>query len=65
MLTQHTTTRAERAAFRLDRLLSAQPEFRHQLLEDWLQIATPGEVRRHWIKVQRLTGQPIPGWAAT
>jgi hypothetical protein len=61
--------RAALARERFDRLIAARPETRHQALDDWLQIATGGEVRRHWPRVMReasLRGlrAAIPPWAA-
>lgn len=55
------SNRAERAKVRLEYLVGCQPEYHHQRLDAWLEIATPGEVRRNWRKVAR--GRPIPGWA--
>jgi hypothetical protein len=63
------TTRTGRAAVareRLDRLLTARPETRHQELDSWLQVATGAEVRRYWPRVVRETGMraaAIPPWA--
>lgn len=59
-----TSARARLAATRLDNLLAARPEYRHQLLDDWLQAATGGEVRRAWHRVAPLfNGREIPAWA--
>ena len=56
-------TRADTAAARLDRLLNASPEYRHQLLDDWLQVATGAEVRRAWPQVGRMVRAAMPQWA--
>lgn len=41
-------SRKDVAASRLALLREAAPEHRHQRYGDWLQVATAGEVRRHW-----------------
>lgn len=58
-------SRAQTAKTRLDWLLDSPPEYRWQRLDDWLQVATSGEVRRHWPKVGRLFSgrMPMPAWA--
>lgn len=59
-----TTTRASIARERLGRLLAAAPEYRRQLLDDWLRIATAAEVRKAWPKVGRaMNGLSLPAWA--
>ena len=39
--------RAARAAAALTRLKACQPENRRQAYDEWLGLATPGEVRKH------------------
>jgi hypothetical protein len=59
-----TNTRASMARERLSSLLAARPEYRRQLLDDWLRLATAAEVRKTWPKVSRaMNGLPIPAWA--
>ena len=59
-----TDTRASMARERLSSLLAARPEYRRQLLDDWLRLATAAEVRQAWPKVSRaMNGLPIPAWA--
>ena len=51
--------RAARAAAALTRLKACQPEQRRQAYDEWLGLATGGEVRRHhkdWMG-------PFPQWA--
>lgn len=56
--------RAEQAKIRLRNLLNAAPEYRRQLLDNWLELATPGEVRKAWGRVGRvMNGRPMPPWA--
>lgn len=52
--------RSVRAAERLAALVAARPEYRAQLLDDWLYLATPGEVRRapRWVRAML----PARGW---
>ena len=40
-------TRADRAKAALIRLKEYGPEYRRQAYDDWLGVATPGEVRMH------------------
>jgi hypothetical protein len=53
------TDRALRARLALAALLEAPPERRLQTKENWLFVATPGEVRRGW----RAWMGTMPGWA--
>ena len=55
--------RAEQAKIRLQELLNAAPEYRHQLLDAWLEVATSGEVRRAWPRVGRIVHKSMPPWA--
>lgn len=59
-------SRKEISKSRLTALLDAAPEMRHQCLDAWLQIATRTEIRRAWVKVNRLFSgkMPMPHWAA-
>lgn len=41
-------TRAQRAMKLLRCLRACAPEYRAQACDDWLSLATAGEVRRHW-----------------
>jgi hypothetical protein len=52
-------TRADRAKAALIRLKEYGPEYRAQAYDDWLGVATPGEVRRHW----RQWMGAFPQWA--
>ena len=59
-----TNTRASMARERLSSLLSARPEYRRQLLDDWLRLATAAEVRKAWPRVgPALNHMPMPAWA--
>ena len=60
-----TIPRRVRAADRLRALLDGAAEYRHQRLNDWLLIATPGETRKAWPQVQRIMPgrMPLPPWA--
>lgn len=51
-------SRKQRAAAALRRLQQCQPEYRAQLFDDWIEVATGGEVRRHW----RAWMGPFPAW---
>lgn len=51
--------RAARAAAALTRLKGCQPEHRAQTYQDWLGLATPGEVRKH----HRAWMGAFPQWA--
>ena len=53
------TDRALRARLALAALMEAPPERHLQARENWLFVATPGEVRRGW----RAWMGPMPGWA--
>ena len=41
-------TRADRAKAALTRMHQSSPEYHAQAYDEWLGVATPGEVRRHW-----------------
>ena len=59
-----THTRASMARERLGNLLAAMPEYRRQLLDNWLEVATAAEVRKAWSKVRPVMhGMPLPAWA--
>lgn len=59
------TTRATTARELLNNLLSARPEYRRQLLDDWLRLATAAEVRKAWPRVRRvMNGLELPAWAS-
>ena len=59
-----TSTRASMARERLGNLLAARPEYRRQLLDDWLRLATAAEVRKAWPRVSRaMNGLELPAWA--
>jgi len=51
--------RAKRAAVTLQWLKTCSPEFRAQIYDDWLGLATPGEVRKYW----KAWMGPFPQWA--
>jgi len=51
--------RAERAEKALHHLKFCGVEHRRQAYDDWLGVATPGEVRRHW----KAWMGPFPQWA--
>ena len=53
------SARAYRALKALDRLNVSAPEYRAQAYEEWLGVATPGEVRRH----HRSWMGKFPQWA--
>ena len=53
------SSRAYRAHKALDRLYVSAPEYRRQAYDEWLGVATPGEVRRHG---RRWMGA-FPPWA--
>ena len=53
------SSRAYRAHKALDRLNVSAPEYRAQAYDEWLGVATPGEVRRHW----RQWMGAFPQWA--
>lgn len=55
--------RAEQSKIRLRELLDAAPERRHRLLDDWLEVATSGEVRKAWPRIGRIMNNSIPPWA--
>ena len=52
-------TRADRAKAALTRLRDCAPEYRAQAYDEWLGVATAGEVRRHW---RQWMGK-FPSWA--
>ncbi len=52
-------TRAMRAAKALHHLRFCGVEHRRRAYDDWLGLATPGEVRRHW----KAWMGPFPQWA--
>ena len=54
------TDRSLRARLALAALMEAPPERHLQARENWLFVATPGEVRRGW----RAWMGAMPGWAA-
>jgi hypothetical protein len=54
----NVSPRAAWAGERLAAMRAAPPERIPQLYDSWLQLATPGEVRRFW---RRWMG-PCPGW---
>jgi len=56
-----TSIRSHRARAALDWYRKCPPEMRAQAKDDWLQVATVAEVRRHW----RSYMGALPPWAVT
>jgi hypothetical protein len=54
------TNRKQTATERLNALKKAAPEMRAQTCDSWLEVATGGEVRKHWKKWMG----SFPKWAA-
>lgn len=48
MVNKTTANRANVSKLRLEVLRIAEPCKRRQALDSWLEVATPGEVRKHW-----------------
>lgn len=61
---KNTSVRAAKSREKLGNLLAGRPEYRNQLLDGWLRVATAAEVRKAWPKVSRaMNGMALPAWA--